>query len=119
MIHRILQTILFTVLLAGCFANMTSLENASVSYKEHKDYASLEDIYKRFSKGLQRKEVERLLGEPDYSPIEGQYYYSSDQSEYSENQERKVSIGLVVDYRDSNGRITKRLQEFWLGPIAE
>jgi hypothetical protein len=98
---------------------MSSLENASLQYKEHNDYASLDIIYKSLSKGKQRKEVESLLGEPDYSPIDGQHYYSSDHSEYSQDQARDVTVGLVVDYRDGNGEITDKLQEFWMVPIAE
>jgi len=119
MMRRILQVVLLTVLLAGCSAGLSSLESASASYKQHRYYTSLEKIYKNLSSGMYRKEVVRLLGEPDYSPINGQYYYSSNGSEYSEEQKREISVGLVVDYRDENGEITERLQQFWLGPIAE
>jgi hypothetical protein len=57
---------------------------------------------------MPRVEVERMLGAPDYSPVEGQYYYSSD----------RHNQGLVVDYR-LDGQMTDRLQDFTLGPIGE
>jgi outer membrane protein assembly factor BamE (lipoprotein component of BamABCDE complex) len=112
MIHRIIQLLLVGAFLVSCATSLSSIEKASANY-------SLEIIYKNLSKGMQRKEVERLLGEPDYSPIDGQYYYSSNRSAYAEDQGREVAIGVVVDYRDRNGDITEKLQEFWLGPIGE
>jgi outer membrane protein assembly factor BamE (lipoprotein component of BamABCDE complex) len=105
--------------IVGCSANLSAIEEASRSYKQNKNYASLEIIHKNISKGMQRKQVENLLGEPDYSPVNGQYYYSSDQSSYVEEQERQISIGLVVDYRDNNNVVTKSLENYWLGPIGE
>ncbi len=95
------------------------VQHSSVSYKGYKDYASLEAIYKNLFKGMNRKEIIQLLGKADYSPIEGQYYYSSERSEYSASQEREITVGLVVDFRDSNGSLTENLQAFWLGTIAE
>lgn len=117
--YRILQIILLSVLLVGCFSNGSYIEKVSANYKQTRGYNSLKIIYKGLSKGMQKKEVDRLLGEPDYSPIDGQYYYSSDHYEYSEQQERNVSVGLVVDYRNSDGIVTEKLQEYRLGPIGE
>lgn len=119
MMLRLLKMTLIVSLLTGCVTNLSSIEAASVSYKQNKDYGSLEQINNGLFKGMRQNEVERLLGEPDYSPIDGQYYYTSDRSEYSEEQMRKVAVGLVVDYRDVDGRMTERLQEFRLGLIAE
>jgi outer membrane protein assembly factor BamE (lipoprotein component of BamABCDE complex) len=119
MIYRLAYMVLASILLAGCLASFSTLENASENYKLNKNYASLEAIYRTFTKGMLRQEVETLLGDPDYSPIDGQYYYSSDHSEYSEDQQRDIGVGLVVDYRDSDGNVTDRLQDFWLGSIAE
>ncbi|MCP4114126.1 MAG: hypothetical protein GY737_01770 [Desulfobacteraceae bacterium] len=119
MMNRISYLLFITVLLVGCSASLSSIEDASAKYKLDKGYKSLEILYNNFYKGMQRKEVERLLGEPDYSPINGQYYYSSAQSVYSEDQKREVVVGLVIDYRDINGTITESLQNFWIGPIGE
>ncbi len=115
----LLSTLFLAALLTGCVAGLPSIGNDSAKYKNSKDYRSLEAIFKTFSKGMPRTEVKRLLGESDYSPVNGQYYYSSNQSVYSEDQDRKVPVGLVVDYRDKNGLITEMLQEFWMGPIGE
>ncbi|MCI5166374.1 MAG: hypothetical protein D3903_09815 [Candidatus Electrothrix sp. GM3_4] len=91
------------------------------SYKAHKDYASLEIISRNLSKGMEHGAVKELLGEPDYSPIAGQYYYSSDLRK-TEIQGKKwidVPFGLIVDYRDEQGRVTEKLQTFKLGRIGE
>lgn len=69
-----------------------------------------------------RSEVENLLGEPDYSPVEGQYYYASDREVYPQNgtaNQVKVPVSLVVDYRNQLGEITDKLQTFWMGPLGE
>jgi len=29
------------------------------------------------------------------------------------------NVGLVVDYRDSDGEMTDLLQDYWYGPIGE
>jgi hypothetical protein len=117
--HPLFLLMLSIVLLTGGCTNLSSMENAGVSYRQNKDYASLEHVCNKLFKGMRREEVERFLGEPEYSPIDGQYYYSSDKSEYSEEQGREVAVGLVIDYRDDLGKVTGELQEYWLGPIAE
>ncbi|KPJ87743.1 MAG: hypothetical protein AMJ53_17680 [Gammaproteobacteria bacterium SG8_11] len=99
-----------------------SVQQASASYKKNHDYASLERIVAHLNKGMKREKVENLLGEPDYSPTEGQYYYSSDRREAIEGTDqgtREVSVGLVVEYRDKNENLTNELQEFQLGAIGE
>ena len=97
------------------------VERAGSSYRIHKDYASLELISKHLHRGMSRSEVESLLGEADYSPIEGQYYYSSDRREAvgSGKELRYITVGLVVEYRDEQGELTGQLQSFWLGRIGE
>lgn len=86
----------------------STLERAASNYRRAKDFANLEVVAKSLHKGMPRVDVGRMLGAPDYSPVEGQYYYSSDR----QNQ------GLVVDYR-LEGQLTDRLQDFTLGPIGE
>lgn len=107
------------LLLSGC--HDMSLRKASTNYKSKRDYASLEIIYKQMYKGMKRIDVEQLLGEPDYSPTEGQYYYSSDRRDYldSGNKEMKAPVGVIVDYRDPNGKLTGEIQTFSMGPIGE
>jgi hypothetical protein len=57
---------------------------------------------------MPRAEVEQLLGEPDYSPTDGQYYYSSNRNK----------LGLVVDYR-IDGEATSQLQRFGMETLGE
>ncbi len=119
MLRGILPFLLVGLFLLGCSTRLTPLANASRQYQQTKDFASLEIIYSKLNKGMSREKVEHLLGKPEYSPLEGQYYYSSVQSIYSEDQERDVAMGIVVNYRDSNGFVTEILQDFWTGPIGE
>ncbi len=71
---RVRLAFLFLVLLAlvGCESAGPSVTDASASYKNRRDYASLATIHNHLIKGMPRAEVERLLGEPDYSPTGGQ-----------------------------------------------
>lgn len=119
MIYRISQLLLATIIFAGCSTGLSPIENASIDYKQNRGYTSLETISNSLYRGMLRSEVERLLGDPDYSPIDGQYYYSSDRSADSDNQAGGGTAGLVVDYRDESGNVTDTLHDFWLGPIAE
>ena len=70
---------------------------------------------------MPRSKVEEILGEPEYSPVEGQYYYSSNRKNA-----KGVLVGLVVEYRrteyrggDIHSVITGRLESFGLMPIGE
>jgi outer membrane protein assembly factor BamE (lipoprotein component of BamABCDE complex) len=113
-----------TLLLIGCGSEANELEQASRSYKTQQDYASLERIHMHLRTGMARTEVEELLGEPDYSPVEGQYYYSSNRQETAGSGKKQVKqidmpVGLVVEYRDEQGKLTGQVQKFWLGNIGE
>ena len=94
---------------------------AGSSYRTEKDYASLELISRHLHRGMTRSEVEELLGKADYSPIEGQEYYSSDRREAagSGKERRFITVGLVVEYRNDQGELTGQLQKFRLGRIRE
>ena len=118
--NRLLFCITAIFLLTAC--STSTLEEASHSYKMNRDYTSLEIIYSNLAKGMKRSDIEHLLGESDYSPIDGQYYYSSNREEYPEDGDIDrggVPIGLVVDYRNGQGMLTEELQTFWIGPIGE
>ena len=109
-----------SLLLTGCADE--SLRNASESYKKNRDYVSLEKIVKHLDKSMKREKVEELLGKPDYSPTEGQYYYSSDRREVPEGAEHgeiNIPVGLIVEYRDEKDNSTNELQDFRLGAIGE
>ena len=119
-----MQALLFSIILlltASCGVQIQALEQASRSYKADKDYVSLEVIYRHLSKRMERGEVEDLLGEPDYSPIEGLYYYSSSRRKAESRGKEQITmpVGLVVDYRDKKGLLTEKLQIFQLGSIEE
>ena len=107
------------IICVGCSANLSPLDSASTHYKDSSEFNSLKTLVSHLKKGMTQTDVESLLGKPDYSPIEGQYYYSSTERVFSESQQRDVPKGLVVSYRDKDGMVTSFLQEFWLGPIEE
>lgn len=115
---RIFQVFFLCALLVGCASNR-SIENASANYKAKKDYKSLETLYNHLSENRSRQEADRLLGEPDISPIEGLFFYASTHSKYSIVQSQDVIYGLVVDYRNKNGMVTRKIQALWIGPMDE
>jgi len=112
-------SVLFIFILVGCTSSASSVEDASKKYRSNKEYSSLEIIYRNLSKGMQRKDVENLLGKSDYSPINGLVYYSSNKSIFSTEQNRNVPAGLILDYRVDSGAVTENLQKFHLGVIGE
>jgi hypothetical protein len=76
-------------------------------------------LVKYLKRGMPRSKVVSILGEPDYSPVDGQYYYSSDKTN-----SKGVIIGLVVEYRkyvgnDVDMTVTGKLESFKLMPIGE
>ena len=124
MIRTIAAPLLLTVLLVaglvGCAASR--LEEAAAEYRGTRDHDSLKYLAGQMHKGMPRAEVERLLGPPDYSPTDGQDYYSSDKRariEQDEGLDLEITLGLVVDYRDPRGRVTEQLQGLRFGPIGE
>lgn len=117
--HRRAIGLAALVLLLTACAGSTTLQAASEKYKTERDYHSLQVIYQHLEKGMPKAEVDRLLGKPDYSPTDGQYYYSSDKREYSDVQKRAIVVGLIVDYHNEDFEVTDKLQEYSLGPIGE
>jgi outer membrane protein assembly factor BamE (lipoprotein component of BamABCDE complex) len=100
--------LLVPLLLVMSTSCSTALDRASDAYKRNHDHASLQVIHKYLRSGMTRREVEALLGAPDYSPTDGQYYYQSSERDQT----------LVVDYRRED-EVTDRLQSFDLGTIGE
>ena len=101
--------------LAGCAG--PGLDAASRQYQAERDYESLVALLAALKPGMPRAQVERLLGPPDYSPIDGQVYYSSDARD--ESRDPPATIGLVLDYRDRTGADLGTLQTIRFGPIGE
>ncbi len=131
-VFRPYQYVLFfciSLLLTGCAQEpeqSEQLKQAGRSYKAQRDYASLETVHRHLRKGMARSKMEELLGEPDYSPVEGQEYYSSDRRETAGSGKEKeqvkqidMPVGLIVDYRDEQGELTGQVQTFRLGRIGE
>ena len=93
----------------------------STRYQKTRSYRSLKVLVKRLKIGMRRSVVEGILGEAEYSPVEGQYYYSSDK-----RNAEGVTMGLVVEYRKTAYRsdgihttVTGKLESFTLMPIGE
>lgn len=120
MTHRMIGlSLVAMILLVACVSPTTPLEEASAHYKAHRDYESLSVIYQHLENGMPKEKVMELLGQPDYSPIRGQYYYSSTKEEYSETHGYDVTHGLIIEFRDENRNVTDKLGSFTLGPIGE
>jgi hypothetical protein len=87
--------------------------------RRQKDRACLEATYRALYTGMARSDVERLLGEPDYSPLEGLYYYASHQREASADGGRRATLTLIVDYRNEQSVPTDTLHAFRLDAVGE
>lgn len=101
--------LLFFAFPVGC----TSAARHSTHYQCHRDYRSLASLLAEMRESMPQQQVEQLLGSPDYSPTEGQFYYSTDRQDSLGR-----TYGLVVDYR-TDERLTEQLQEYWFGAIGE
>jgi hypothetical protein len=107
-------------LAAACTRAPAEPAASSASFREKHDFESLSRLLGHLRLGMTRAEVEKLLGEPTYSPIEGQYYYHTSDRVTPEG----TPVGLVMDYRRTNPRTGEeiasgRLETFWMGPIGE
>ena len=116
---KMAMTLAVMALMLSCASERKDISRLSVRFREHHDCESLNRLAGHLHLGMSRAEVERLLGKPDYSPIDGQYYYSSDR-----RTESGTPIGLIVEYRITDPRTatvtaTGKLESFFLGPIGE
>lgn len=112
--------IAFGANLGGCAAS--ELEFAKAEYKNSRSHDSLVVLEASIEPGMSRTEVDELLGEPDYSPIDGQYYYLSDREAPIPDapaSQPPAPVGLVLDYRNDAGQVTQSLHSKRFGPIGE
>lgn len=113
--RRALAALALATLLAAT-ACMT-VGQARSRYAATQDYRALRRLARAIEPGMARVEVERLLGEPLPHPGNGQFCYLSDREE--QVGDFKVPVALVVDYNDTEGRETDRLQGFFFVAMAE
>ena len=72
--------------------------------------------------GMSKRELEALLGPADYSPIDGQFYFSTGGECPLGGTDRLAPCGLVADFRDygsGEAVLTESLQSCWWGGIGE
>lgn len=72
--------------------------------------------------GMTRAELEALLGPADYSPTEGQFYFSTGGDCPLEGSDRLASCGVVAEFRDygsGDAVLTESLRSCWWGAIGE
>jgi hypothetical protein len=70
--------------------------------------------------GMSTREVEGLLGKATYSPIDGQYYYSTGGECPLEATGRNAPCGVIADFRRGpDYRVTDTLQSCTWGAIGE
>ena len=107
-------------LLSACDSGPRSSAELSAAFQKDHDYESLAALVGHLRLGMPRTEVERLLGQPTYSPIDGQYYYAVSDRRTEEG----TPIGLIVEYRRTDVRTgavvpSGKLESLFLGPIGE
>ncbi len=116
----LLFVILGALAASGCAPKTDELSRLSAGFRKEHDLRSLTLILGHLSLGMPRAEVEQILGRPDYSPIEGLYYYAVSDRKTEEG----TPIGLIVEYRRTDVRtgetvLSGKLESLYLGPIGE
>jgi len=70
--------------------------------------------------GMSRADLEKALGKADYSPIEGQYYFSTGGMCPLEDTGRTAPCGVIAEFRAApDYKITPALQSCTWGAIGE
>ena len=70
--------------------------------------------------GMSTREVEGLLGKATYSPIDGQYYYSTGGECPLEGADRNAPCGVIAEFRGGpDYKVTDVLQSCTWGAIGE
>ncbi len=118
--RRVLGVFFLLLAMLGCGPRPDALSKLSASFRKNHDFQSLNSLAGHLKLGMPRAEVERMLGDPDYSPIEGQFYYASKDRKTGKG----TPVGLIVEYRRTNPKTgevveTGRLESLYLGPIGE
>lgn len=115
---RSLPLMLVVLHLAGCHGKAT-VAGCDIQGPEH----LIPDQAKRIRLGMSQTELASLLGEPDYSPIDGLYYFSTGGDCPLDDNGRLAPCGVVADFRnDAEGRdpvLKNSLQSCWWGAIGE
>jgi hypothetical protein len=107
-----------TVCVLGCNAKRTTA-GCSIEGPQH----PVPEQVNRIHLGMSKAELEGVLGEADYSPTDGQFYFSTGGDCPLENADRLAPCGVVAEFREySDGRdpvLTDSLQSCWWGAIGE
>jgi hypothetical protein len=72
--------------------------------------------------GMPKSALIALLGEPEYSPIEGQYYFALDGGDCRSETGQTVGCTLVAEFRAPGGTervVTDSLQSCFWGAVSE
>jgi len=106
------------VWLVGCTAK-TSTVGCGIASPEH----LLPERVKRIHLGMSKAELEGVLGEADYSPTDGQFYFSTGGDCQLEGADRLAPCGVVAEFRKYSGDhdpvVTDSLQSCSWGAIGE
>jgi hypothetical protein len=77
---------------------------------------------KKLRLGISKFDLEAALGQADYSPIDGQYYFTTGGDCFVEGSDHRAPCGVVADFRKDEGsdfKVTQSMQSCWWGAIAE
>ena len=108
---------LLATMLAGCQTN-TGAPGCTVDGPS----PLMPEVVRQVRLGMSKDALEHVLGHADYSPTEGQYYFSTGGDCPVEDSGRQSSCGVVADFKDYRGRdavLSATLQSCRWGAIAE
>jgi hypothetical protein len=117
---RVVRAASFSVLLIVCVTAchpQTDVPGCEISGPE----VLLPERVKQVRLGMTKNELEDVLGQADYSPVEGQYYFSTGGNCPLDEGDRVASCGVVAEFRDysNDGVLTGSLQTCRWGAIGE
>lgn len=113
---RFTLLVLTLACLAGCHAQTSACR---IEGPRH----LMPDKIMRVKLGMSKLELENVLGEADYSPSDGELYFSTGSDCPLEDTGRLAPCGVVAKFRDDRSGgdpvLTESLQSCWWGAIGE
>ncbi len=113
---------LLFVLLAACLPACAAGTGATGCTIEGPE-PLLPETVRRAELGMTMAQLEAVLGSPDYSPAEGQFYFGTGGDCPLDDADRMAACGVVAEFRSKDDAgdavVSGSLQSCWWGAIGE
>jgi hypothetical protein len=113
------QDVILAVLIATCLAMGCERPAPSAGCELAGPPSLLPASVRQVRVGMSKPALESVLGESDYSPIEGQHYFSTGGDCPLEGTDRMAPCGVIAEFRGPDHKPTTVLQSCRWGAIGE